>query len=80
MNASKERYGAGDLKELFAGAKRLVVARGKKVQVLDPRASSPKEIAAVALGPTGNLRAPAVRRGDTWLIGFLEEAYDEQLG
>ncbi len=27
------------------------------------------------LGPTGNLRAPAIRRGKTLLVGFNEEAY-----
>ena len=27
------------------------------------------------LGPTGNLRAPTARVGDTLLVGFNEEAY-----
>ena len=35
-------------------------------------------IAALALGPTGNLRAPAMRLGKTWMIGFNEEAYAER--
>lgn len=33
-----------------------------------------------ALGPTGNLRAPAVRMGKRWLVGFQDEAWAEQLG
>ena len=38
------------------------------------------ELAKVVLGPTGNLRAPAVRTGKSWLIGFNEEAYDGRFG
>ena len=37
-------------------------------------------LAAHVLGPTGNLRAPTVRRGKTLLVGFSEEAYREVLG
>ena len=31
------------------------------------------------LGPTGNLRAPSARVGNTLLIGFNEEAYEQVL-
>ncbi len=59
-------------------AKRLVVAKAKKVTVLDPRKLRPDELAGVVLGPTGNLRAPTAKVGHTWLVGFLEEAWDEE--
>jgi arsenate reductase-like glutaredoxin family protein len=44
---------------------------------LDLRRSRPSrdEITAVLLGPTGNLRAPTVRKGRTLLIGFDEATY-----
>jgi len=29
------------------------------------------------LGPTGNLRAPAIRVGKTLLVGFNEDAYGQ---
>ena len=32
------------------------------------------------LGPTGNLRAPTLRRGKTLLVGFNDEAYRQVLG
>jgi len=32
------------------------------------------------IGPTGNLRAPTVRVGDTLAVGFNEEAYRKLLG
>ena len=52
-----------------------MVAKGKKVLSFDPRKDELSEISAVALGPSGNLRAPSMRLGKTWLIGFHEEAY-----
>lgn len=35
---------------------------------------------AAILGPTGNLRAPTLRRGAVLLVGFNEDAYDGILG
>ena len=29
------------------------------------------------LGPTGNLRAPAIRKDQTLLVGFNQDAYEE---
>jgi hypothetical protein len=37
------------------------------------------EVVDALLGPTGNLRAPALRVGKTLLVGFHEEVYREQL-
>ena len=79
VDASKERIGKAGLKELFGGATKIVVAKGKKVVTLDPRVDAASEVAQHVLGPTGNLRAPALRRGTTWLVGFNEEAYAARL-
>jgi hypothetical protein len=78
VNAAKERFGKADLRRLFEGATRIDVAKGKKVVSFDPGKAAAADIAAVALGPTGNLRAPAMRLGKTWMIGFNEEAYAER--
>jgi len=32
------------------------------------------------LGPTGNLRAPTIRRGKTVIVGFNEDAFGELFG
>lgn len=58
------------------------MAKGKKIQTFDMKQDPPKpaELAAAVLGPTGNLRAPAIKTGKTWLIGFNEEAYGGQFG
>lgn len=31
-----------------------------------------------AIGPSGNLRAPTVKSGKTWLVGFHEDAFAAQ--
>ena len=79
VNASKERFGKADLKRLFADASKVHVAKGKKRVEFDLRKDppAPADLAAVVLGPTGNLRAPAIRTGKTWVVGFQEELYDE---
>lgn len=58
-----------------------MVAKGKKVVTFDMKQSPPDDdtLAAHLLGPTGNLRAPTIRRGKTLLIGFNEEAYASHL-
>ena len=60
MNATKIRYGADDLAALFAGASKVVVAKGKSTVEIALKAGVDEHLAElenVALGPTGNLRA-----------------------
>jgi hypothetical protein len=38
-----------------------------------------EQIALLLLGPTGNLRAPTLRRGRTLLVGFDEASYEKAL-
>lgn len=79
VNAAKVRYGAEDLMEVLGDATRVVVAKGKKVLEFDLAGDTPdaSELAKACLGPSGNLRAPAIRRGKTWMIGFHPEMYRE---
>lgn len=79
MNAGKQKYTAADLAQLFDGAKSVTVAKGKKVLEFDlgKTDAADADLHKAALGPTGNLRAPAIRAGKRWLIGFHEEAYGE---
>jgi arsenate reductase-like glutaredoxin family protein len=37
-------------------------------------------LAAHILGPTGNLRAPTIRKGKTLLVGFSDDAYRQVIG
>lgn len=53
------------------------MAKGKKVVTFDMKRERPDDETLLAhlLGPTGNLRAPTLRRGATLLVGFNDEAY-----
>ncbi len=82
MNATKERHGRGDLAKLLKGARKVIVAKGQKSAefALAAGAKPPEDMKDAMLGPTGNLRAPAVRAGTTWLVGFNADAWAGALG
>ena len=80
-DASKERKGRDEALALAKSAGRVVVGRGKKVITFDMGKAPPDDdtLAAHLLGPTGNLKAPTLRRGDTLVVGFSEAAYRQAL-
>lgn len=59
----------------------LRVARGKKIVDVDLKKNRPDddELTKLMLGPTGNLRAPALKIGKTVLVGFNADVYAETL-
>lgn len=81
-DAAKDRKGRAEALTLARSAKRVIVAKGKKVVVFDMTKEPPDDdtLAAHLLGPTGNLRAPTLRKGGTLLVGFSDEAYRQGLG
>jgi len=80
-DAGKEKKGRAAALVLAKAADRIVVAKGKKVVTFDMKNDAPDDDTLLAhlLGPTGNLRAPTLRRGKTLLVGFNDEAYAELL-
>lgn len=82
IDASKERKNRDDALALAKAAAKVVVARGNKVVTFDMKTAPPDDETLLAhlLGPTGNLRAPTLRQGDTLVVGFAEAAYREVLG
>jgi hypothetical protein len=80
-DASKERRGAAEALALAKQADQVVVGRGKKVVTFDMRRDPPDDETLLAhlLGPTGNLKAPTLRKGRTLLVGFSAEAYRQEL-
>ena len=82
LDATKERKGRDEALKLARTAGTVVVARGKKVVTFDMKREPPDDetLAAYLLGPTGNLKAPTLRVGDTLLVGFGEAAYRQVLG
>lgn len=82
MNARKTTLQRDDALALVKKVNQLYVAKGKKVVHFDLKKDRPSddELAKVLLGPTGNLRAPAVRKGKTLVVGFNEETYSKVFG
>jgi hypothetical protein len=78
VSASK-KLGRSDAARLVKAAKRVIVAKGRALQSFSPGGKAPDAIVEAVLGPTGNLRAPALIVGDTLLVGWNEEAYTEAL-
>jgi arsenate reductase-like glutaredoxin family protein len=80
-DAKKERYGREAALELARAASKVVVSRGRSVTVFDMKKNPPDEETLLAhlLGPTGNLRAPTIRKGKTLLVGFNEATYERAL-
>src|SRR4051812_39315012 len=81
-DATKHRKGRDEALALAKSAERVVVAKGKKVVAFDMTKDPPDDdtLAAHLLGPTGNLKAPTLRKGKTLLVGFSEDAYRQVLG
>jgi len=63
-------------------AQLLVAAKGKKVTTVDLHSTPPADdvLAGLMLGPTGNLRAPIMRIGQTILVGYNDQAFTEIFG
>ena len=53
----------------------IIVAKGKKRLVFDPRRDSRETILRETLGRSGTLRAPTLRIGDRLLVGYNDELY-----
>jgi hypothetical protein len=74
----KGQAALGVLKDVDA----LYVAKGKRVVHVDLKREKPSraELLGLLLGPTGNLRAPTLRKGRTLVVGFDEATYGRVLG
>ena len=67
--------------KLVSEVNKIYVAKGKNLVEFDLKKDKPDEetLKKHLLGPTGNLRAPTLRKGKTLLVGFSEEAYGQVL-
>lgn len=77
VDAKKTRVSEADALGMLSAIDEIYAAKGKKVVHLHLRSGAvPRaEIVAAIIGPSGNLRAPALRRGRTLFVGFNEEAF-----
>lgn len=76
MDASKQRQGPADALALAKTVRTIHVAKGKKIVTVDmERPPDDDTLTKLLLGPSGNLRAPTIKKGKTLYVGFSEEAY-----
>ncbi len=76
MPASRKLQGE-DAKALLKGAKKLIAMKGKKISEFDIGSKVDDDMVAAMLGPTGNLRAPTIKAGNTYLVGFNEDIFSD---
>jgi len=71
----KEALELAELNDIYA-------AKGKSVVHLNMKKDKPDNatLTKLLLGPTGNLRAPTLRKGKTLLVGFDQETYEKVFG
>ena len=67
---------------MLEGVDEVYATKGKKVIHLDLKRDKPDRatLDGVLIGPSGNLRAPTLRRGRTLLVGFDAAMYARVLG
>lgn len=77
---ASRKLGAAEARSIAKQSSQVHVAKGKKVEVFDMSDAKLAEVVEKMLGPTGNLRAPTIRRGKVTVVGFNEEVYETVLG
>ena len=74
-SSRKEPLSDKEARELLKKVGKVIVARGKKSIVLPADKAGPADLR----GPSGNYRAPMIRKGRTLVVGFNSEILDEIL-
>ena len=82
IDARKIRLGAKEACELAQRVNHVYVNKGKRVTHFNMKKDPPdsETVAKLLLGPTGNPRAPALRKGKTLVVGFNTETYQQLFG
>lgn len=76
--SANQKLQASDAKDLLGTANKLIAMKGKKVAEFDVKDKVGKDAVEAMLGPTGNMRAPAIRVGKTYLVGFNEDIFSAE--
>lgn len=81
QDAKKQTITGKHALAVLEGVDELYATKGKKVVHVDLRRERPDDatLRGLLIGPSGNLRAPTLRRGRTLLVGFDEATYRQVL-
>ena len=74
-DAKRDVISGEDVWSVLSAAETVYVASGRTFLKYVPDSSTKDELLTKATGRTGNLRAPALRRGKSLYIGFNQEMY-----
>ena len=82
MDAKKATITRQRALDVLEGVDELYATKGRKVIHVDLAREKPNRatLESLLIGPSGNLRAPVLRRGRTLLVGFDEATYAKVLG
>ena len=82
MDAKKTALQAREALALIREVDEIYVTKGQQVVHLDLREAKPEntELLGLLLGPTGNLRAPTLRKRRTLIVGFNAVTYAKLFG
>lgn len=76
VNASKETVSGDEVWSLLAEAPVVHVASGQKILEFKPMEGDREELLKKVTGRTGNLRAPTLRIGKEFYVGFNSDLYE----
>jgi len=81
VDAKKTTLKEKEALALVQGVDEIYASKGKQVVHLDLKKDKPgaETLKGLLLGPTGNLRAPTLRKGRTLVVGFDEATYAKVL-
>ena len=80
VDAKKNVQGAAEAKAMLDEVSEVYIAKGAKVVHFDLKKDKAEQIVPLMLGPTGNLRAPTLRKGRTLIVGFNKDTYQKLFG
>ncbi len=81
MNARKEQIDRDAALQLIQTVSHVIAVKGKKVLRFSVAKGQPpsNDLLSAVMGPSGNLRAPTIRKGKTLVVGFHPDVYGEVL-
>ena len=75
-DARKEQMDATAVWDLMGSAERIVVAKGRRVETFVPTEDTQESILKAVMGRSGSLRAPTLRSGQVFFVGFNSTLYE----
>lgn len=76
VDAKKETFMDEDVWKLVQNAEKIVVASGQKTLEYAPGLADKEELLKKITGRTGNLRAPTLKIGNVYYVGFNVGMYE----